>query len=100
MAHNVTRVSDQLTDKIEGPFAILRTCRICGHRISRRRGNGRGAGFREGNKQRGEMHTHIRTEHPKAFDEAHRIIAEDGWQYPGPILPLHDLKKLDNNEEQ
>lgn len=95
MTHNIMRASDALTDKIEGPFAIVRGCRLCNHRISRRPGRGRGAGLREGNKQRGEMHCHIRDTHPKALTETVALLAADGWQSIPPWLPINKLKDSD-----
>lgn len=94
MAH-MTQASDELTSKVIGPCAIIRTCRLCGHTVSRRRGGGRGAGFREGNKQRGVMHAHIKDTHPKALQETFNILAADGWQSAPPPLPLEYLKTKD-----
>ena len=92
---HITRASDALTVKIVGPFAILRSCRLCEFRVSRRRGGGRGAGFREGNKQRGEMHQHMKAEHPNAMAETYQILADDGWQSLIPHLPIAELKGAD-----
>ena len=52
----------------EGPTAVVRYCKVkgCKFALTRRkiRGAGRGAGFREGNKQRGEMIQHVKLVHP------------------------------------
>jgi len=47
----------------EGPTRIVRACTLCGWYDTRRRGVGRGAGFAEGNKQRGRAIQHIKQEH-------------------------------------
>lgn len=93
---HITRASDALTTKVEGPFAIVRTCRLCGHTETRRRGGGRGAGFREGNRQRALMHAHIKAEHPAALAATYDLLAADGWQSTTPNLPISDLKKVDS----
>ena len=92
---HITRASDALTDVTHGPLAIARGCRLCSFVLVRRRGGGRGAGFREGNKQRGAMHQHIKAEHPLAMAETYRLLAEDGWQSINPHLPIKDLRRLD-----
>ncbi len=95
---HITRATDALTDIVEGPFAIVRGCRLCDFRVSRRRGGGRGAGFREGNKQRGLMHTHMKDAHPGALARVYDILVEDGAQSINPILPIHELKKIDTED--
>ena len=92
---HITRASDALTTVTQGPFAIARGCRLCSFVDTRRSGRGRGAGFREGNKQRGRLHQHIKAEHPLAMAETYRLLAEDGWQSINPILPMADLRRLD-----
>ncbi|MDE0660309.1 MAG: hypothetical protein F4Z31_07130 [Gemmatimonadetes bacterium] len=59
----------RLIGSANGPRAIVRTCRICGHTLVTRKPlrPGRGWGFREGNKLRGRMIRHIRAEHPEAL---------------------------------
>lgn len=54
--------------KIAGPFAIIRTCTICGFSDSRQRGAGRGSGMREGNKQRGRIYQHLIKDHQDYID--------------------------------
>ena len=43
-----------------GPMGYSRTCRGCGWSVFRRPGTGRGAGMREGNKQRGVAIQHVK----------------------------------------
>lgn len=61
-----------------GPFAVARGCKLCKfyHVRKRVRGAGRGAGMREGNKQRGILIQHIKAEHPEAL--------ETSWCHPTP----------------
>lgn len=64
-------VADKFIASVDGPFAIVRTCKICKHtdvlRKPRAGDRGRGWGFREGNKQRGRLIQHIREKHPEAL---------------------------------
>ena len=53
-----------------GPFAVARVCTLCKWHDTRRRGGGRGAGFREGNKQRGRLIQHIKAAHPAEYAAA------------------------------
>jgi len=92
---HITRATDALTAVTHGPMAIARGCRLCSFVDCRPRGRGRGAGFREGNKQRGRVHQHMNAEHPNALTAVVQILAVDGWQSIPPRLPISDLKKLD-----
>ena len=68
----MAKMSDILeahTRQAIGPFAIVRTCRHCAFFHLRRKGGGRGAGFREGNKQRGILYQHLKDEHPEVMHE-------------------------------
>lgn len=94
---HITRATDALTTKVEGPFAIMRTCCLCGHTETRRRGGGRGAGLREGNRQRALMHAHMKAAHPGALATTYDLLEADGWQNPPPTLPLNDLKIIDES---
>jgi len=96
MRHNITRATDALVTVTKGPFAIARGCRLCNFVDVRRCGRGRGAGFREGNKQRGRLHAHMKEAHPEALVATCKILAADGWQSIPPNLPIHHLKKLDH----
>ncbi len=54
--------------RYDGPYAIARKCRVCGHTVVKRkerRRPGRGWGFRHGNKLNGKIIRHIRAEHPE-----------------------------------
>lgn len=66
------RFVDDMMTVYDGPFAVSRGCKLCKFVDTRRktRGAGRGAGFREGNQQRGRLIQHIKTEHPEAYAEA------------------------------
>ena len=58
---------------VTGPLATVRVCIVCGHKeIVRKgiRGAGRGYGMREGNKARGRMIQHIKSEHPEVLRQA------------------------------
>ena len=58
--------------KVEGPLAVVRICKICGHQEVVKKGLpgvGRGYGLREGNKARGRMIQHINECHKKADKE-------------------------------
>lgn len=52
-----------------GPLAVTRACRLCKFFHNRKLGQrtGRGTGMREGNKQRGILIQHLKTEHPAEF---------------------------------
>lgn len=64
---------DQLIGRSQGPSGVVRWCRVPGCRFFLYRrtgaGGGRGEGFREGNRQRGEMIRHLRAEHPEAVEQ-------------------------------
>ena len=49
------------------PFGVVRVCTVKGCRWGdfRPTGHGRGAGFREGNKQRGRALQHVKEAHPE-----------------------------------
>jgi len=52
---------------VKGPLAVIRVCEICGHKEVVKvgiPGVGRGYGMREGNKARGRMIQHIKSQHP------------------------------------
>lgn len=55
-----------------GPFGVARACKLCRFHSFRPKvpGAGRGAGFREGNKQRGIVIQHIKAEHPAEYSAA------------------------------
>jgi len=55
------------------PLGVVRSCLLCTFSDVRRKrtGCGRGAGFREGNQQRGRMVQHIKTAHPAEYATAH-----------------------------
>lgn len=56
--------AENLFTCVMGPIVVCRRCNVCGYMLQRRRGGrGRGAGFREGNKHRGEMIQHIKAQH-------------------------------------
>ena len=56
-------------EKVNGHFAIGRTCTVCrfGITLSKERYPGRGWGMREGNKLRGQMIQHIKQVHPEVI---------------------------------
>ena len=56
-------------DKVDGHFAIGRTCTLCGFGVTRlkERYPGRGWGMREGNKLRGQLIQHIKQTHPEVI---------------------------------
>jgi hypothetical protein len=41
------------------------------------------------------MHAHIKAEHPAALAATYDLLAADGWQSVLPVLPISDLKKVD-----
>ena len=50
---------------VRGPWASVRTCKLCGHvETYRYTGGHRGAGFVGGNKARGRMIQHLKAAHP------------------------------------
>lgn len=60
---------DKFIRKVVGVYKVARICTICGFRDSYPRSNGvvrfgRGHGFCEGNRSRGRLIQHIRSEHP------------------------------------
>ena len=59
--------ADKFIKTVRGAFVIVKYCTVSGCNFShvRRKGVGRGSGFREGNKARGIMIQHIKTEHPE-----------------------------------
>lgn len=61
-------ILEQYTVKTEGPMGISRGCKLCKFYHYRPRGRGRGAGMREGNKQRGVLYQHMKDEHPEIFN--------------------------------
>ena len=65
----MTHPADKFIKFSAGPFGYTRECTICGHFDYRKIGFGRGAGMREGNKQRGRLLQHIKAEHPEALKE-------------------------------
>lgn len=89
----VMQAADALTTKREAAFGVVRICRVCGHHLARRRGVGRGAGMREGNKQRGEMYRHIKDAHPGALAHVLDTFEAGGWKAVD-ALPISDLKKI------
>ena len=58
-----------LISTAEGPFAVTKTCRICGFSDTRKRGVGRGSGFRLGNQSMGRVIQHIKREHPDLWEK-------------------------------
>lgn len=54
-----------------GPSAVSRGCKLCKFYHVRKRipGSGRGAGMREGNKQRGILIQHIKSAHPEVLEQ-------------------------------
>jgi len=61
-----SKIEDEFVRKVEGPFAVVRACRICGHQeiVQKNKfGVGRGYGFREGNKARGRIIKHVKEKH-------------------------------------
>lgn len=85
--------ADALVTVTAGPMAVVRTCRVCGHAAIRKRAAGRGAGMREGNKQRGELYRHIRDTHPGALALVLDTFEAGGWAAVRS-LPISDLKKI------
>ncbi len=63
--------ADKFIKAFDGPMAITRSCTLCKHydlvRKERPGNAGRGWGMREGNKQRGRMIQHVKSEHPEAL---------------------------------
>ena len=57
---------------MQGPFGVTRACRLCKWHDFRRKvtGSGRGAGMREGNKQRGRLIQHLKAAHVAEFTAA------------------------------
>ena len=95
MAH-ITQATDVLTTVTRGPFAIVRGCRICDYKIARRSGRGRGSGLCYGNKQRGEMHQHMKTDHPNALAAMYDFLEADGFQSCTPNHNINDFRNLDD----
>lgn len=56
--------ADNFIKTFVGPFAIVKTCTICGFYHTRPIGTGRGAGMKYGNKSRGILIQHIKADHP------------------------------------
>jgi hypothetical protein len=68
---------DRYIGRTETGMAVGRWCKLCKFSHTRRKptgmmvGNvGRGNGMREGNRQRGILIQHLKTEHPKEYAEA------------------------------
>lgn len=61
--------AEKFFSRHNGAFAITAGCKLCKHvDIARKeRAPGRGWGMREGNKQRGRMIQHIKSEHPEVL---------------------------------
>jgi hypothetical protein len=57
---------------MRGPLAVTRACRLCKWFDNRKKvaGRGRGAGFREGNQQRGRLIQHLKEAHPAEYAAA------------------------------
>lgn len=57
---------------LNGPIGVVRACTLCKFSHSRKKvaGAGRGAGMREGNKQRGILIQHIKECHPAEYAAA------------------------------
>ncbi len=59
--------ADRYITKIDGPFGIGRSCKLCSFGVTAKKPaagfRGRGWGMREGNKLRGQLIQHIKTEH-------------------------------------
>ena len=62
--------ADKFISHTDGPFAIVRSCKLCRHSdiVRKERAPGRGWGMREGNKQRGRVIQHVNAEHAWALD--------------------------------
>jgi hypothetical protein len=63
----------------DGPFALVRGCKLCKHvdTVRKERSPGRGWGMREGNKQRGRLIQHVKECHPAELElEAKRQAAK------------------------
>lgn len=60
---------DDLVREKLGPLAKVRECRLCGFHIVSfiGQGGGRGAGFRRGNRARGQMIGHLKAAHPTEY---------------------------------
>jgi hypothetical protein len=60
-----------------GPLSVVRACKLCKWHDHRRKGGaGRGAGFREGNMQRGRLIQHIKEAHPVEYAAAMKEAKE------------------------
>ena len=61
--------AEKFFTRINGPFAIAATCKVCKHGdvVRKERNPGRGWGMREGNKQRGRMIQHVKEAHPEVL---------------------------------
>ena len=59
--------AEQYIKTVVGPFAIVKSCTICGFSDSRKPGYGRGSGMRAGNQSRGRIIQHIKAEHPEVI---------------------------------
>lgn len=68
----MTVPADKHFVRYDGPFAIVAKCHHCRHMdvVRKERNPGRGWGMREGNKQRGRMIQHVKTEHPEKLNNA------------------------------
>lgn len=66
------RKIDDFIATFDGALGVSRCCKLCKFMDQRRkvRGGGRGSGMREGNKQRGRLIQHIKSEHPEEYAEA------------------------------
>lgn len=62
---------EQYVSRVETALGVARGCRLCKfYHFRRKCGGGRGAGMREGNKQRGLLIQHIKSEHPDEYRAA------------------------------
>lgn len=70
---------ERLIVRVEGPFAVVRACKLCKfvHSRPKLQGTGRGTGMREGNKQRGILIQHIKAEHPAEYAAAMNLHNSD-----------------------
>jgi len=65
-----THPVEKFIEMYAGPFGYVRKCAICGFYTFRKKGGGRAAGFRYGNKQRGVIIQHIKQAHPAVYAAA------------------------------